>query len=379
MAGVMACVWKHPASKNWFARFTNERGLQVNRTTKTPDRRAAQIQADAFEHAAKLARRGTLTTDNARAILSEILERSTGGAESIRSVPAKDFFADWLAHKASSKASGTAERYAATVAQFLAHLGARADKPLVAIRAADVQAYLTGRGKVRASKTVKTDAKSLSAAFAYARRQGLIDRNPVDTVELPKVRSMERTGFTPAQVKLLLDTATGDWRTAILLGYATGARLSDVVSLQWSDLNLITGTLSYRQRKTDERVTTELNDEARAYLESIAGDTAGPVMPSLAGRTTGGNTGLSRQFNDLMRAAGIAQDRATQKSGRTFAALSFHSLRHGFESILADKGVSSERRRKLTGRASEATQKLYTHLESETQRRAVNLLPTVLK
>ena len=42
----MAFLWKHPNSKNLFARFTNALGVQVNRSTKTPDRRTAQVMAD---------------------------------------------------------------------------------------------------------------------------------------------------------------------------------------------------------------------------------------------------------------------------------------------------------------------------------------------
>ena len=373
----MASIWKHRKSINLFAQFVAEDGRRVNRSTGTPDRRKARIIADGWEHSAKLARQGTLTPDRTRAVLSEILERASDGLDSLRAIPANEFFANWLDHKLATKSAATADRYRATVKQFLAHLGARAVKPLAAIRPTDVQAFLTARGKVRSSKTVDVDAKSLSAAFAYARRQGLIDRNPVDAVELPKVESQERAAFTPAQVGLLVATATGDWKTAIRTAYYTGARLSDVVNLDWNSFNLVDGTLTYRQRKTGETVMAPLHPDLLAYLEGIAGDTAGPVMPSLAGRTTGGTSGLSAEFNDLMRAAGIAQDRTTQKSGRTFAALSFHSLRHTWESLLAAGDVSPELRRELVGRADAATQKTYTHHEMDNLRRGLAKLPSI--
>lgn len=374
----MACVWKHPASKFWFARFTDERGVQRNRTTRQTDRRTAQTLADAWEHACRLAKRGELTEARSRAVVSEILERVSAGTESIRSVPANQFFGDWLAHKTSTKSAGTAERYETTVRQFLAHLGERAARPLGAIRPADLQNFFTARGKTRSAKTISVDCKTLSAAFTLARRQGLIDKNPLDLVELPKIESREREPFTPDQVRLLVDTATGDWRTAILAAYFLGARLGDVTNLQWRDFDLVAGTVSYRQQKTGEKVTAALHRELLGYLLGIAGDTAGPLTPSLANRITGGHNGLSAEFNRLMRQAGIGQNRTTQKSGRSFATLSFHSLRHGFESLLANLSVSAELRRELTGRASEATQRGYTHLQLETQRRAVDKLPSVL-
>lgn len=81
---------------------------------------------------------------------------------------ANAFFADWLDHKVATKSERTAERYRATVKQFVDHLGESADRPLTAIRSSDLQAFFTSRGKIRSTKTVSVDAKSLSAGFAYA-------------------------------------------------------------------------------------------------------------------------------------------------------------------------------------------------------------------
>ena len=69
--------------------------------------------------------------------------------------------------------------------------------------------------------------------------------------------------------------------------------------------------------------------------------------------------------------AGIARQSAGTK-GRTFSLRSFHSLRHSFISALANSGVSSELRRKLSGHASEEMHAVYTHHELETIRNAVN-------
>lgn len=373
----MACVWRHPESKFWFARFTDATGKQVNRTTRQTTRAQAQKVADGFEHAVNLAQGGLLTREKASAVVSEILERVTGGTESLRSEPTDAFLQRWLEHKSAANSATTAERYAGTVEKFLAHLGDRRSHPIAAIRTKDVQSFLTARARERSTKTVAVDGKTLAAAFTFARRQGLIDRNPVEGVEVAKVESMEREVFTPAQVQQLVNAAEGDWKTCVLVGYYIGARLSDVTDLEWTAFDLVGGTVTYRQRKTGEKVTTPLHPELTAHLEAIAGDSSGPVMPSLHGKGTGGCNGLSMQFNALMRRAGIAQDRATQKSGRSFASLSFHSLRHAFESHLANAGVTAELRRKLTGRATDASQRTYTHLEMATMREAVAKLPTL--
>jgi integrase len=79
-----------------------------------------------------------------------------------------------------------------------------------------------------------------------------------------------------------------------------------------------------------------------------------------------------------MEKAGV-EGKITQhaKGGRALSNLSFHSLRHSFNSALANAGVSQEIRQKLTGHASAEMNKLYTHHDLEPLRAAIATLPTV--
>jgi site-specific recombinase XerD len=61
--------------------------------------------------------------------------------------------------------------------------------------------------------------------------------------------------------------------------------------------------------------------------------------------------------------------------GRTVNSLSFHSLRHSFNSAMANAGVSQELRMKLTGHADTATNTGYTHHQLEPLRKAVESIP----
>jgi hypothetical protein len=76
----------------------------------------------------------------------------------------------------------------------------------------------------------------------------------------------------------------------------------------------------------------------------------------------------------LMKRAGIDDGLARKKDGkfgRNVSRLSFHSLRHSFNSAMANADVPLEIRQKLTGHASQDMNKQYTQLELETVRRAV--------
>ena len=63
------------------------------------------------------------------------------------------------------------------------------------------------------------------------------------------------------------------------------------------------------------------------------------------------------------------------KGTRQFNRRTFHSLRHSFNSALANAGVSQEVRMKLTGHSSKAIHTGYTHLEVGTLKSAITTLP----
>ena len=79
-------------------------------------------------------------------------------------------------------------------------------------------------------------------------------------------------------------------------------------------------------------------------------------------------------FKRLMESAGIDDGVARKKDGklgRKVSRLSFHSLRHSFNSAMANADAPFEIRQKQTGHASKDMNKHYTHLEFETVRRPV--------
>jgi integrase len=97
----------------------------------------------------------------------------------------------------------------------------------------------------------------------------------------------------------------------------------------------------------------------------------------LAGRRA---SPLSKQFGELIALANIDRGvirKRTTYGGRSVSALSFHSLRHSFSSILANAGVSEERRMALVGHSTRDMHAKYTHHQLAQLRDAVSLLPRV--
>lgn len=133
--------------------------------------------------------------------------------------------------------------------------------------------------------------------------------------------------------------------------------------------------------KRRKELVIPIHESLKEHLEKLA-STDSPeqrLCPSLQGRSSSGRSGLSMEFiNAVMRDAGIgteAGQRTATGKGRKFNRLSFHSLRHTFNSELANRGVPQELRRVLTGHATDEMNDKYSHFERKALSKAVAKLP----
>lgn len=376
----MASVFKRGDSKFYVACFVDRNGRQMKRSTKSDDRNQAMRIAQEIEDVERKAKAGALTTAQLHKVLNDVSEKVNGDTLSVPSV--KDYLNDWLNGIRAKRTSSTLNRYSNTVRLFVAQMGPRAERPVTAVTPADIDAFLNARlNSGVAPKTAIVDVKSLKSAFRRAELFGILTRNPVGAVQLPRDESTERDIFTQDEVQQLIGAApTVEWQTLIILGYFLGARLGDCVRMSWENVHAEDGVILYQQQKTRKRVIIPMHFhviEHLNYLRSFG--TTGYLCPELAKRSPGGKHGLSEGFKRIVRNAGLDLGTVQGKGVRKFSRRTFHSLRHSFNSILANAGVSQELRMKLTGHTSEVMNHRYTHLEVATLRTAVTAMPLFSK
>jgi integrase len=99
------------------------------------------------------------------------------------------------------------------------------------------------------------------------------------------------------------------------------------------------------------------------------------ITPHIAKLGPGGRHKLSEGFKRIMHNAGI--DPQTVKGGgiRNVSKLTLHVLRQSFASALAKTGFSPALQMKLTGHKSAEIHRSYTHLEMNTLKEAIIILP----
>ena len=326
---------------------------RFKRSTKTTDRKLAQKLADEWEQLEKSAGEGRLTESQCRKVIAQMYERTVGEPLHFKTV--REYLTEWVESKKNETEVRAWLKYDQIVTEFLAHVGAKADRLLREITPADIRSFRDAlKRKGLAAPTVNHAIKILRMPFKAAHDAGYIDINPntKNTVRPVKdeARNFEKDVFTREQLGDLLKAAPSeDWKGAILCGYYTGLRLRDIADLEWSAVDLDGRIITVTTRKTRKRVAVPIHPRFAVWLEKqTRGIGKAPVFPTLAGKAGGGKSGLSMAFKRIMEHAEIKGRllREANGEGRSQSSLSFHSLRHGFVSAMANAGVAQELRQK---------------------------------
>ncbi len=379
----MASVRKHPKSKFWYACFTDSNGVRTTRSTKTKNRTTALKMAVEWEKAATQASEGRLTEAQARTVINSIMEHA--GQEPVTFYKIRDWFEEWIEEKKKSSQDATYKKYQPVVCRFLKHLGAKAEMGLASLTPANIRSFRDLLAKEgRAARTVNhTIAKILSAPLSKATVLGYMPINPCKAVEPMKEETTEAGVFTLDQISDILKAAPSkDWKGFILAGFYTGQRLRDTADLTWGQVNLAERMIFLKQRKSGNRVAIPIHQDLLDFLLTLPAtdDPKAPVFKTLFGKSGPGRTGLSEAFKRIMVKAGIELKKRLEsagKAGRGRNELSFHSLRHSFNSAMANAGISQEIRQKLTGHKDVDTNTLYTHLDFPALKAAVDAVPSL--
>ena len=372
----MASIVKRDKSRFWTACYTSRDGRQLKRSTKSTDKNQATEIAIEFERIERRAKEGSLTSAQIKKVLNDVSEKVTG--DTLIAPTTEAYLNEWMVGVEARCTVRTVERYKNSVKLFLAHIGSKAQKPITAITPRDVEAFLNSRLKVGvAPQTAIIDLKTLNSAFRRAENYGIILKNPVIAVATPKHTASEREVFTQDEVQKLVAAApTVEWQTLILLGYFLGARLQDCVRMTWESVKPETGMIEYEQQKTRKKVTVPMHYHVIEHFDFLSTfSTTGFLSPKLAGKSTGGRRGLSEGFKRIVVKAGLDPMTVQGKGIRKFSKRTFHSLRHSFNSALANAGVPEEVRMKMTGHATPAMNSRYTHLQQGTLQNAMTKIP----
>ena len=213
-----------------------------------------------------------------------------------------------------------------------------------------------------------TTARKVAAVrsfFGYLSANEIIGEDPTENMGSPRVGRSVPKFISEDDVKTLLsaaaDTGTPEGRrdaSILELLYATGVRVSELVSLNVQDIDFEEGFIRAWGKGSKERIVY-LYPEALSNLREYIGGARAELVTSKKGETALyiNNRGerLTRQWvwNVLKAAA--------KKSG-VDPKITPHTLRHSFATHLLQNGASLRHVQELLGHSNISTTQVYTHL-----------------
>jgi integrase/recombinase XerD len=248
----------------------------------------------------------------------------------------------WLARSNSPR---TQTNYARVASLFLAHVG----RPITQVRVADIQEYIsiiTG-----ADTTKALHVAAIKSLFRTALELGYIRFNPAAVVRVPTVKkTVAQRIMSESDTVRIVYAATGRNRVLLQLLYVTGARVSEIAGLTWSDLTAreTGGQVTLLGKGGKTRAVLVPADVWQALQGLGGGAPSAPVFVSRKGGALDASQ-IHRIIKDAAAAAGL--DKAP----------SAHWFRHSHATHALERGAPLHLVQQTLGHSSLAITGMYLH------------------
>lgn len=239
-----------------------------------------------------------------------------------------------------------------------------------------IRAYLAYLQRQEYSRrTVARKLSCLRSFFRYLHQERLIESNPLVGVHTPKLERKLPNFLYEEEVWRLLQLPDGKTplgqrdRALLELLYATGLRVSEVVSLNVPDIDYSEGWALVLGKGKKERFVPVGSEALRALGIYLNGG-----RPTLAQRATSEIQSLPWQQQPLFlnKLGTRLTDRSVRrildgyvKRMATLANVSPHTIRHSFATHLLNKGADLRAVQEMLGHVSLSTTQVYTHVTKE--------------
>ena len=225
------------------------------------------------------------------------------------------------------------------------------------------------RDKGASPSTINRELYMLSKAFNLALKEWeWIKDNPVSKVQKEKENNEVDRWLTEDEEGRLLANSPLWLKEIIVFALNTGLRQDELLSLEWSRVDLFRKTMFIKETKNGKPKTLPLNCVALGVLQKKSGEKVISLKNDLVFTS---NAGTKINKRNLTRAFALALKRAGVMD------FTFHCLRHTFATRLTRSGVDLYSISKLLGHKNMKMTQRYAHHCPESLRGCVEVLEKV--
>jgi integrase/recombinase XerD len=213
------------------------------------------------------------------------------------------------------------------------------------------------------SRSIARHLTTLRNFYSYLLREGRIESDPTEFIPLPKQWKTIPKYLNLEEVDRLLASADVSTplgvrnRAMMELLYASGLRVSELCSVELSDLNLDPGVLRVTGKGNKQRMVP-MGQSAVAAITAYLAEGRAAILKGRASRflfVTGLGRRMTRQ--GFWKSLGIHG-----KQAGIFRGLSPHVIRHSFATHLLEGGADLRSVQIMLGHSDISTTQIYTHV-----------------
>lgn len=219
----------------------------------------------------------------------------------------------------------------------------------------------------KSTATISRTLASIRALGQYLVREGNLDKNPARLIALPKIEKKVPKILTEEQIVSLLeqpskkDTKGIRDRAMLELLYATGIRVSELISLKTMDVNLQQGYIICRDAQKER--TIPIGKSAISALSDYLTDVRHILLRDSTDQTLFVNCNgypMTRQgFWKILK--------IYARSAHITGEITPHMLRHSFAAHLVQNGANLKSVQQMLGHSDISTTQIYMHLNKDTE------------
>lgn len=249
--------------------------------------------------------------------------------------------------------------YQTDLEQFFAYLSSQFDSPSVSeISPMFIRSWLAEmKEEGMESRSLNRKISALKSFFKYQLKNGVIGQSPMTTIASPKLNKRLPVFVEEKDIKTLFDHVefSDDWKgrtekLVMQLFYSTGMRLSELIGLKESQLDVSLSQIKVLGKGNKERIIPISQELVKALHDYIKDK---PIAGTKLFQTEKGKPLQPRQVYAFVKQHLAAVTTIQKKSP--------HILRHSFATHLMNNGADLNAVKELLGHSSLAATQVYTH------------------
>ena len=313
-----------------------------------------------------------------KALRKHEAERDAGRAEIPRDITLEEWLSEWMESIVSlSRAETTIYAYNQMIRNHI--VPAIGKIQLQKITPMILQRYYAELMKTKklSSNTVKKHHNLLHLALKTAQKQGVLQTNPADMVEVPKTVTPEIGYYDMEQLQQLFSLSEGNrLEVVIKLGGILGMRREEIMGLKWEAIDFEKRIISISEVRTSagSEIVVKEPKTGSSYRTLYMPDEIVKILRNEYDAQQKNKRFFGNSYNDSGYVVVAKDGRPIRPnyiselfkkfiSDNNLPPITLHGLRHSFASVANAKGVTLYDIGKVLGHSTPSTTgKIYTHL-----------------